>query len=176
VPGAATGKVRRDLEVKRHPILGFRCALPLLLLAVAAGGCGRKTATVRGKVTYQGKALTMGNVIIVSEDGKATARGTIQPDGKYEVTKAPTGKVKVGVSNPPPAGAPGGQPLSGSPNDPETKQAAALAAAYVPSPDTYTNPEKSGLTFEVPSGGKTIDIDLQGPLPAVPGGGPRPLD
>jgi hypothetical protein len=165
--------------VKRHQILGWRRTLPLvLLLAVAAGGCGRKTtATVRGKVTYQGTPLTMGSVVMVSEDGKISARGQIQSDGTYQIANAPTGKVKVGVANPPPIGAPGGQPLSGSPNDPETKQAAALAAKYVPSPDIYTNPEKSGLSYEVPPGGGTIDIDLKGGRPAGgAGGGARPPD
>jgi hypothetical protein len=153
--------------------------LLVLLLAVAAAGCGGgKSATVRGKVSYQGKSLTMGSVILVSEDGQLSARGAIQPDGTYEITQAPTGKVKVGVSNAPPPGAPGGQPLVGPPDDPETKQAAAMAAKYVPSPDTYTDPQKSGLTREVPSSGGTIDIDLTGPLvgPAGRGSGPRPPD
>jgi len=158
--------------VKRQQILNYRRVLPLvLLLAVAAGGCGRKTAPVRGKVTYMGTPLTMGTVIIISDDGLTSVRGPIQPDGTYEIAKAPIGKVKVGVSNPPPMGAPGGQALSGSPDDPETKQAAALAAKYVPSPDTYTHPDKSGLTEEVPSGGATINIDMKGGLP-VPGKGP----
>jgi hypothetical protein len=149
-----------------------------LLLATAAGCGGGKSATVRGKVSYQGKSLTMGNVILVSEDGQLSARGVIQPDGTYEIAQAPTGKVKVGVSNPPPPGAPGGQPLFGSLDDPETKQAVAMAAKYVPSPDIYTDPQKSGLTREVPSSGGTIDIDLTGPLfvPAGRGSGARPLN
>jgi hypothetical protein len=128
-------------------------------------------------VTYQGKNLTMGSVIIVSEDGKITARGLIQPDGTFEIAKAPTGKVKVGVANPPPVGAPGGQALSGAQDDPERKQAATVAAQFVPSPDIYTDPQKSGLTYEIPSSGMTIDIDLKGALPATaPGGKNRPLD
>jgi hypothetical protein len=164
-------KGRRERAVKRHSILGLRRALALvLLLAVAVVGCGHKTTTVRGKVTYQGTPLTMGSVIMISEDGKINARGSIQSDGNYVITNAPTGKVKVGVANPPPIGARGGQPLSGPPNDPETKQAAELAARYVASPDTYTDPEKSGLSYEVPSGGKTIDIDLKGAVSATPGG------
>jgi hypothetical protein len=149
----------------------------VLLVAVAAGGCGRKTAVVRGKVTYEGKPLTMGSVILVDEGGRFSARGPIQPDGTYEIANAPTGKVKMGVSNPPPVGAKGGQPLIGPKDDPETKQAAELAAKYVPSPDTYMDPEKSGLVHEVPADGATINIDLKGPLPKK-GGAPaaRPLD
>jgi hypothetical protein len=161
--------------VKSRQNLACRWPVPLvLLLAVAVGGCGRKTAAVRGKVTYQGTHLTMGSVLMVSEDGKLTAHGLIQPDGTYEIARAPTGKVKVGVSNPPPAGAAGGQSLTGSPNDPEIKEAAARAAKYVPSPDTYTDPQKSGLTYEVPPAGATIDIDLKGQLPASTGGRPNP--
>jgi len=120
---------------------------------------------VRGKVTFNGTPLTMGNVILMSEDGKTTARGMIQPDGTFEVAKAPTGKVKAGVSNPPPAGAPGGPPLGGAKDDPENKQAAELAGKYVPSPDIFNDPLKSGLTYEIPSGGTKLDIDLKGSMP-----------
>jgi len=159
--------------MKRQQIVALGRTLLLVLLLVVAAGCGgRKAATVRGKVTYKGAHLTMGNVIILSDD-KASARGQIGPDGTYEVLKAPTGKVKVGVSNPPPPGAPGGQPLSGPPDDPENKQAAELAKKYVASPDSYTNPEKSGLSFDIPSGGKQLDIDLTGTVSAPGGrGGP----
>src|SRR5207247_3784832 len=115
--------------------------LLVVLVAVAVAGCDRSSATVRGKVTYQGTPLTMGSVILLSEDGKTSARGAIQPDGTYEVTNVPKGKVKVGVSNPPPQGARGGVRPSGSPNDPEAQQAAELAAKHVPSPDSYNNPD-----------------------------------
>jgi hypothetical protein len=170
---------KKESDVKRHQVLGFRRAplLVLLLLTAATTGCGQQTAPVHGKVTYKGKNLTMGSVIIVSEDGKITARGLIQSDGTFEIAKAPTGKVKLGVANPPPVGAPGGQALSGAPDDPERKQAAVLAAQFVPSPDIYTDPQKSGLTYEIPSAGMTINLDLQGTLPATgPAGKNRPLD
>jgi hypothetical protein len=146
----------------RHVTPGFRYLLVLALLtALAAAGCGGgKAAKVSGKVTYRGKVLTMGSVVLVGEDGHS-ARGAIQPDGTYEIDRAPVGKDRAAVSNPPPAGARGGQALVGSPNDEEAKQARALAAQYVPTPEKYNDPQKSGLSFDVPSGGRTLDIDLQ---------------
>lgn len=147
----------------RYPTLRFQALLGLALLSsVAAAGCGnRKAVAVRGKVTYRGAPLTMGSVVLISEDGQTSARGPIQPDGTYEIDKAPLGKVKAGVSNPPPPGARGGQPLSGPRNDPETKQARALAGQYVPTPEKYTDPQKAGLSYDIPSGGRTLDIDLR---------------
>jgi hypothetical protein len=147
----------------RYTDLGPRAVLGLALLsALAALGCGGgKAAKVTGKVTYRGKALTMGSVVLVSEDGKTSARGAIQPDGTYTIDKAPVGKVQAAVSNPPPPGARGGQPLGGAPNDEETKQARAVASQYVPTPEKYNDPKTSGLSFDIPSGGRTLDIDLQ---------------
>jgi len=147
----------------RYPTLGGRAVLSLALLsAVTALGCGGgKAAKVSGKVSYRGKALTMGSVVLVSEDGKTSARGAIGPDGTYAIDKAPVGKVQAAVSNPPPAGARGGQPLGGATNDEETKQARAIAGQYVPTPEKYNDPKTSGLSYDIPSGGRTLDIDLQ---------------
>ena len=147
----------------RQRALGWRPLVCLaLLLALAAAGCGgRKAAKVTGKVTYRGKALTMGSVVLVSEDGQTSVRGAIQPDGTYEITKAPVGKAQAAVSNPPPPGARGGQPLAGAPNDEEARQARALASQYVPTPEKYNDPKTSGLSYDIPSGGRTLDIDLQ---------------
>jgi hypothetical protein len=163
--------------VRRQPTRGVRLILGLLLvLAAAATGCpGGGRAKVRGKVTYKGTPLTMGKVILVSEDGKVQDTAPIQPDGTFEMDKAPTGKVKVGVANPPPLGAPGGPPLTGSPNDEETKQARAIASKFVPSPQKYTDPDKSNLTATVNAGSNELNLDLA-PVPgeAPPGAAPRP--
>jgi hypothetical protein len=140
---------------------GFGPPLALALLLAAAVGCGGgKGATVRGKVTYRGTPLTMGNVTLVSEDGKVIKTGQIQEDGTYQIPGAPTGHVQAAVVNPPPVGAKGGPPLVGPPNDPETKLARELAAKYVPTPPRYGDPKTSGLSFDVPGGGP-LDIELK---------------
>lgn len=140
----------------------FGFHLPLALVLAAAVGCGGgKGATVRGKVTYRGAPLTMGNVTLVSEDGKTVRTGQIQEDGTYEVPNAPTGRVQAAVVNPPPAGAWGGAPIVGPPNDEETKLARATAARYVPTPQYYADPKTSGLAYDLPRRGGTVDIDLK---------------
>jgi hypothetical protein len=140
----------------------FRPSLALALVLAAAVGCGGgKGGTVRGKVTYRGTPLTMGNVTLVSEDGKILKTGQIQEDGTYQIPDAPTGHVKAAVVNPPPVGAKGGARLVGAPNDEETKLARAIAARYVPTPATYADPQKSGLSYDIPRRGGPLDIDLK---------------
>src|SRR5437762_1561676 len=76
--------------------------LTLFVLTAALTGCGGSTATVSGKVTYQGRTVTSGSVIVVNEDGTAESN-VIQPDGTYSVPGVKRGRVKVGVLSPEPA-------------------------------------------------------------------------
>jgi hypothetical protein len=65
------------------------------MFLVGASGCGR-TATVKGKVTFQGRPVTHGSVILLSSDGKARS-GVIESDGSYSVENVPAGDLKIGV-------------------------------------------------------------------------------
>src|SRR5438477_1667604 len=80
----------------------MRRAIPLLaaLLLPMLIGCGG-TATVAGKVTYQGRPVLSGSVIVLNDDGTAVS-GVIQPDGTYSVEGVKKGRVKVGVLSPDP--------------------------------------------------------------------------
>lgn len=74
----------------------------VLVGAMSMTGGGRKSE-VTGKVTYKGKPVIYGAVILVSSDGAAAAAGPIKPDGTYTVTGMKPGEVRVGVISRDPA-------------------------------------------------------------------------
>src|SRR4051812_10074770 len=71
------------------------------VIVFAAVGCGGRTATLTGKVTYQGNPVVSGSVIVLGADGTARS-GVIQPDGTYAVEGVPRGPVRIGVLSPDP--------------------------------------------------------------------------
>ena len=134
-----------------------------LLVAI---GCGGGTAPVAGKVTFQGKRVVFGTVVVIGTDGIPKS-GPIQPDGTYRVAGVKVGPAKVAVSSPPPPGvtlarkAPrggreddDGRAAVDGPVNPE------VAKNWFPIPNKYGDPEKSGLTAEVKPG-QPVDIDLK---------------
>ncbi|HEY7308262.1 MAG TPA: hypothetical protein VH643_02765 [Gemmataceae bacterium] len=137
---------------------GPRSALPLFIAALLTSGCGMggdRPATVSGRVTYNGKTVTSGTVVLVGADGKASDPGAVQPDGTYSIARSPAGTVKVVFDNPPPPPIDKRLPAS----DPEFKEATDAAARYVPTPPQYQVPEKSGLTLELKAG-KNANSDI----------------
>jgi hypothetical protein len=133
----------------------------LLVLAAAAGGCGRSTATLSGTVAYRGRPVTSGEVVFLAADGRASAHAPIGPDGHYTVEGVPVGEARVAVDNPPPSWYAVGQRLPAAlANDPEVREARAQAARYVPTPPRYRDPNQSGLTHTVEKGSHSYDIAL----------------
>jgi hypothetical protein len=60
----------------------------LAIAAVVVAGCGgndKKTAVVRGTVTYNGMAVPNGTISFIPADGRS-ATGEIEPDGSYTLT------------------------------------------------------------------------------------------
>jgi hypothetical protein len=143
--------------VKRTRSLA-RLAL-LLVLASSAGvlGCGKKTGTVSGKVTYHNKSVTSGEVFFLSQDGKTGAHAPVQPDGTYKVINVPLGTMKVGLQNPPLTVPDHDKSMADSP---EIKEAVKRVALYVPTPPKYADIDQSGLTTEVKPGENTYNVDL----------------
>jgi hypothetical protein len=140
-----------------------RNAIRLAALLVAAAsvgvlGCGKKTATITGKVTYNNKPVTSGEVVFLAQDGHARAHGPIRPDGSFTVTNAPAGPVQVTVDNPPPATV---HVTSKNSNDPEVRDARQQAAHYVATPPKYGDPKQSGLRFDARPGSNEYNIALQ---------------
>lgn len=139
-------------------------ALAAALLALA--GCGEPTADVSGKVTYQGKPVTYGTVVLLDAAGAPKA-GTIQPDGTYRIGGVRTGAVKLAVSSPPPPGSePARKAATGRDRDDDKPPPDVAPASpevirnWFPIPDKYGDPSKSDLTGEAKSG-QPIDIDLK---------------
>jgi hypothetical protein len=134
--------------------------------ALAAAGCGGGTADVAGRVTYQGKPVVFGTVVVIGADGVPKS-GPIQRDGSYRVAGVKLGAATVTVSSPPPPGSQAAPTrkagrdgidedkiLETESVDPE------LVKTWFPIPHKYADPAKSGLTATVGSG-QPLDLDLK---------------
>ncbi len=107
------GRVGRWLRIG-----GLAVALLGWCVGCAKDGTGDQLVPVRGKVSYQGKPLTTGTVILVADAAKGNTtkhepRGAIDDQGNYHVSTAgrpgaPPGWYKVAViaHKPPPPNAP----------------------------------------------------------------------
>lgn len=142
-----------------------RTWLAVTLLAGVAG-CGGGKADVSGKVTFQGKPVVTGTVVVRGSDG-VDIPGTIQRDGSYTVQGVASGTVKIAI-------------ISRDPTF-HAKEMAARAAAkkreagkrgadaevtpetipWFPLPDKYESVETSGVTTSLSAGANQFDIVLQ---------------
>src|SRR5262245_12848649 len=140
-------------------------ALVAPVLAAALCGCG-STATLGGKVTYQGRPVASGSVIVLHADGTARS-GVIQPDGTYAVEGVQRGHVRIGVLSPDPAHArsilhtgPRHAPDSHKSAKDGRAPARPKAPGWFPLPHDLGDPEKSGLACDVTSAHTRHDIDM----------------
>lgn len=143
-----------------------RFICPAVVLATLAfTGCGPPTADLTGKITYQGKPVVYGSVVVIDASG-TTKSGTIQPDGSYRIDNVRVGSVKVAVSSPPPPGTPavGKQdPRDTSDKPPEPPPPPAppeVIKNWVQLPNKYGDPTQSGLTGEAKSG-EPLNFELK---------------
>lgn len=133
-------------------------ALPLV-----AAGCGANPTTVSGTVTFQGRPVPGGSVILYCED-KQIVRGLIGPDGHYSIPNVPRGAVTVAVQAHPrvPDGMQMKQnlpPAAGGPLPPSAGLADGGKAVAIP--QRYGLPEESGLSAVVGRDAVRYDIDLR---------------
>jgi hypothetical protein len=142
----------------RPRAIGFLIVLACLL----ASGCGSQNATVVGKVTYQGKPVSGGSVIVYCSD-KQIARGIIAVDGTYSIPNVPFGSGTVTVEAPAriPVGLRVPQTLPPSSGGPIPSRAEASDPAQPALPPRYTVPEESGLSVVIDRGVVNYDIDLK---------------
>jgi hypothetical protein len=138
----------------------------VLLAALALTGCGEGTTDVSGKVTYKGKPVAFGSVVVIDSAG-APKSGSIQPDGTFRVDGVRRGAVKLAVSSPPPPGSePARRPAGGRDGDDDKVPVNVPPAppevikSWFAIPDKYGDPAKSELTAEVKSG-EPLNIDLK---------------
>jgi hypothetical protein len=138
----------------------LRC-LPAVILLAGACGCGN-TATVTGKVTYQGRPVTYGSVIFLSADNTA-CEGVIEPDGSYTVQGVHAGDVKIGVISRDPSkgrsvlrGEKPARPgkAGGAPRKPPPE-------GWFPLPTRFEDPASSGLGCTIASGHVVHPIEIK---------------
>ena len=85
--------------------LGRRLVVGVFLSAVLVigAGCGgadyKSRGTVTGKVSVNGKNLTVGSVMFINKEG-VTGSASIDPSGNYTMPDAPVGECQVTVSVP----------------------------------------------------------------------------
>jgi hypothetical protein len=133
----------------------MRFASGLLALVAVASGCGPRTATMAGRVTYQERPVVWGTVTLRAADGSVHQAG-INLDGTYELEQVPVGAAKVGVTSPDPKpsararGEGDARVPTGMPRPPRE--------AWFPLPARLADPATSGVTLEVGSGSGDINL------------------
>jgi hypothetical protein len=156
--------------------VGLVSLLSVLVVAAGCGG-GPGVGKVSGKVTYKGQPLAGGWIVFTVENGGG-ANAPIQQDGSYVADNVPAGKAKVCFRAPV-----GGSPFEGAfknlPPEARAKRAKELEqrakppasasehykapTAEAPSiqlPKQYTDPDKSGIVYDVQRGTQTKDFEL----------------
>jgi hypothetical protein len=129
----------------------------IFVLAILAAACttsdNPKTYPVKGKVTYRGKPVTSGMVMLTPQDRGHAATGDLDKDGIFGLTTfkkddgAVPGKYQVAVKVFPSEGA-------GLPG-------AEFAGKAPPVPLKYMNEASSGLTAEIKAGDNHLEFALK---------------
>ena len=127
-------------------------------LILFAGCGGRGQGNISGKVTYKGKPVCSGTVVICTPNAPAVA-AEIKEDGTYKCLNVLVGEAKVGVV---------------SPNDAaEARETASQkpgiayegpkfdAKKWFPIPAKYATYQGSPLSTSVKDGENTFDINLE---------------
>lgn len=127
-----------------------------MLLALCAG-CGG-SGDVTGKVTYKGKPVASGAVLMLASD-HLPYYGEIQKDGSFTIPHVPRGAASIGVNSPDPkvmyaphASKLGKKMPPTTPHDPRL---------WFPLPAKVGDPTTSGLTFTVVGGPNVVNLDLK---------------
>lgn len=130
-------------------------------MCAAVPGCGGGTTEVTGTVTYRGKPVTSGTVAFAAPSG-AAVYAEIKPDGTYEASGVPVGKLSVAVSSPDPRVATPADGGRGRGKGPPAAQPAAKAPdGWVSLPPKYATPDQSGLSVTLTSKPNKYDIPLE---------------
>lgn len=139
----------------------------LVVSLFATTGCENGTTDVSGKVTFNGKPVVYGTVVVVGSNGIPKA-GAIQPDGSYQISGVALGPAKsVTVSSPRPPGSAPPQKQSRDSVDEDKKLPPPPPPAppeviqnWTALPERYADPGKSDLTATIKSG-EPLNLDLK---------------
>jgi hypothetical protein len=131
----------------------------VVVFLLLAAGCGSRPARMSGAVTYQGKRVTYGSVIVLAGD-KITRSGAIQPDGTYLVEGVPPGEVTIAVISPDPRKSRTQQRQARAAKS-SGKEPPAPPTDWFPIPGGYSSPHNTMLRCTVTSGRFAHDIELK---------------
>ncbi|WP_143392798.1 carboxypeptidase-like regulatory domain-containing protein [Fimbriiglobus ruber] len=123
-------------------------------MSLLSTGCGEKTGSVSGKVSYQGKPLAGGYISFLTQGEKSVMKsGQVGVDGSYSIPDVPAGPTKITVQSLSSRNLAvvKGQQSSDSQPKPQS----------VTLPPKYSNADKSDLSLDVKPGQQTYDIDLK---------------
>ncbi len=143
-----------------------------VVVVCAVGGCGpdyKARGTVKGKVTYNKKALTSGTVMFYGASNNITSSAVIDTEGNYVMNDAPLGEVKITVTV---TALPPGKPMKYGPAaEGESKDPSGTVPDSIPImskmpssilriDEKYSKPDTSGLSFTVEKGEQTHNLEL----------------
>ena len=135
-------------------------------LTLGCAGCGKGTADLKGQVTSSGKPVVVGSVQAFTADGTSHLV-ELSSSGSFSFADLAPGKAIFTVNSPDlsrptsaekpdklerPAGAPNTSKPRPKPRDNPT--------GWFPIPTRYSDPEKSGLTFDLRGGSNNFDLRL----------------
>lgn len=135
----------------RRPAGAWSIALGLLL--VVGVGCD-KLGQVSGTVSYRGRPLPNGTVVLLDSDGQAH-HGRIGPDGRYAIPKVPRGEARVAVTS-----LVEESRSSGRAGNAGNARVGVQAPRYSRIPMQYSDLTQSGLTTTIEGDG-ALDLDLK---------------
>jgi hypothetical protein len=134
----------------------FRPVLGIGLLALVAVGCQSK-GDVAGKVTFNGKPLVYGTVLLEGSDGPPV-QAKIQGDGSYSARGLPVGEVRIAVNSPDPKSVGSHtrfkDPAKQPPPPPDVP-------GWFEIPQKYSTTTTSGLTRPITGGSNEVNIELK---------------
>jgi hypothetical protein len=142
----------------------------LVLLNLSAVGCGSGTGDLSGKVSYQGKPLALGSVLLIGADAKPRS-AWIETDGSYRFADVPVGEAKLAVYSPDPAKqaklgkkdkkrrSSSKRPLPPKPAAPELPTVDGTKWFAIPA--EYGDVDHSGLRVTIHRGSITYPIDMK---------------
>jgi hypothetical protein len=135
-------------------------AFTIMALMAATGCASRGSGNVTGRVTFKGKVVASGSVVMAADEGPP-ATATIESDGSYVCRNVPAGAVRIGVVSPNDAL----EARERRAQKPGIEGAGDMGkfdpAKWFAIPSKYANYMNSPLTFEVKKGENTFDIDLE---------------
>jgi hypothetical protein len=143
----------------------------LLLLALAADGCSRAPGNLSGKISYNGKPLAVGSVLLIGVDAQPRT-AWIEADGSYHFDDVPVGEAKLAVYSPDPDLAertrsqtktkPGPKKAKRVRPTPSSSEVSADdRRKWFAIPSKYGDVEHSGLRVTITSGPNTFQIEMK---------------